>query len=421
MFLESHYWQSRFHTVDGISTTTRKAVRKNAIRSICWGSLGGSIVSSDDLSLATDDADTDIADVVFAHVARTIAHIASLDGWEGLVPDAAAAFVTTNADTEPTFGDVDTPPDNGQDADTTDFTTAGVTADGLLAVAYVTATGNTFDLGELTGTVTHYWFDPTSGDTTAPTTGQPTYPGNNDAGDPDWLLVFTGTPEITGTVAVTLANFTSTASGTETISGSSAQTLAAFTSTAAGAVVITGTVAVTLADATSAASGTEAITGSAAVVLADATSAASGALVISGSVAVTLADVTSNASGGIGDFITGSAAVTLANATSTATGTVVITGAVGVVLADCTSNASGIVAPPVTGSAAIALEAFTGNATGQVIANVTGTAAVILAAFTAAAFGQTGIPDIGSPVRARLTRSTTASAFASGTTATEFD
>jgi hypothetical protein len=192
LFVESHYWQSRFHTVDGISTTTRKAVRKNAIRAICWGSLGGSIVSSDDLSLATTDADTDITDVVFAHVARTIAHIASLDGWEGLVGDYAAAFVTTNADTEPTQGDVDTPPDNGQDADTTDFTTAGVTADGMLAVVYVTATGNTFDLGELTGTPTHYWFDPTSGDTTAPTTGQPTYPGNNDAGDPDWLLIFLG-------------------------------------------------------------------------------------------------------------------------------------------------------------------------------------------------------------------------------------
>jgi hypothetical protein len=194
MFLESHYWQSRFHTVDGISTTTRKAVRKNAIRAICWGSLGGSIVSSDDLSLATDTADTDLTDVVFAHVARTIAHIASLDGWEGLVPDAAAAFVTTNADTEPPFGSVDTPPATGNDADTTDFTTAGITADGLLAVVYVTASGNTFALGELVGTPIHYWFDPTSGDTTAPTTGQPTYPGNNDAGDPDWLLVFLSQP-----------------------------------------------------------------------------------------------------------------------------------------------------------------------------------------------------------------------------------
>jgi hypothetical protein len=47
---------------------------------------------------------------------------------------------------------------------------------------------------------------------------------------------------------------------------------------------------------------------------------------------------------------------------------------------------------------------------------------VILAAFTAAAFGQTGIPDIGSPVRSRLTRATTASTFTTtGTTATEFD
>jgi hypothetical protein len=362
MFLESHYWQSRFHTVDGISTTTRKAVRKNAIRSICWGGLGGSIVSSDDLSLATGDADTDIGDVVFAHVARTIAHIASLDGWEGLVPDSAAAFVTTNADTEPTFGDVDSPPADGQDADTTDFTTAGVTADGLLAVVYVTATGNTFDLGELTGTVTHYWFDPTSGDTTAPTTGQPSYPGNNDAGDPDWLLVFTGTPEITGTAAVTLANFTSTASGTETITGTSAQTLADVTSSASGSVVFTGTAAVTLADFTSSASGTETITGSAAVTLADATSTATGAETITGSAAVTLADFTSNASGGIGDFITGSTAVTLADATSTATGAVVITGTVAVVLADVTSTATGTVIQNVTGTAAVTLDDFTSSA-----------------------------------------------------------
>ncbi len=377
MMVETHYWQSRFHTVDGISTTTRKAVRKQVGRAITWGALAGAIPSSDDLSLATTSADTDLTDVVFAHCARIMNHVTSLSGWETLVPDYSAGFVTTNADTVPTQGDVDTPPANGNDADTTDFTTASVAVDGSFAVAYVTATGNTFDLTELTGTPTHYWFDPMSGDTSTPTTGQPTYPGNNDAGDPDWLLVFLGGVEITGTAAATLTAFTSTATATETFTGSSAQTLAAFTSTASGAEAFTGSSAQTLAAFTSTATGAESFTGTS---------------------AQTLAAFTSTASGSVTAPTTGSAAVTLAAATSTAAGTETFTGTSAQTLVDFTTAAAGTVIAPVVGTSAQTLIDFTAAAAGIVANPVTGTSAQTLVDFTSTAFGLGGDLAVPPPI-----------------------
>lgn len=91
----------------------------------------------------------------------------------------------------------------------------------------------------------------------------------------------------TGTVAVTLADFTSDASGTVAtgITGTVAVTLDACTSSASGTHTpppITGTAAITLADFTSSASGTftaSGITGTAAVTLANVTPSASGVVV----------------------------------------------------------------------------------------------------------------------------------------------
>lgn len=81
-----------------------------------------------------------------------------------------------------------------------------------------------------------------------------------------------------GTAAVTLANFTSSATGTETLTGTSANTLAAFTSSASGTVSFTGTSATTLANFTASGTGTMAqnATGTAAVTMANFTSTASG-------------------------------------------------------------------------------------------------------------------------------------------------
>lgn len=81
---------------------------------------------------------------------------------------------------------------------------------------------------------------------------------------------------VTGTIAVTLANFTSAISGTSTHSGTIAVTLAAHTSAISGAKSHLGTLAVTLANFTSAIAAAKSHVGTMAVTLADFTSAIAG-------------------------------------------------------------------------------------------------------------------------------------------------
>lgn len=87
-----------------------------------------------------------------------------------------------------------------------------------------------------------------------------------------------GSVNPSGTAAVTLADFTSSATGTETLTGSAAITLAAFTSSASGTVSFTGTSTNTLAAFTGSATGTvaQSVTGTAAITLQDFTSSATG-------------------------------------------------------------------------------------------------------------------------------------------------
>lgn len=130
----------------------------------------------------------------------------------------------------------------------------------------------------------------------------------------------------TGTVAVTLADFTSSASGNVTISGTSAQTLAGFTSTASGKVTVTGSAAVTIADFTSAAAGSVTVTGTIPVTLANFTSSATGNVSIPGSAAVTLEVFVGLASGTVAPDGTVAAILDAFTMTSTPTVTAVTTG-----------------------------------------------------------------------------------------------
>jgi hypothetical protein len=149
--------------------------------------------------------------------------------------------------------------------------------------------------------------------------------------------------DVTGTVAVTLAAFTSSASGSVANPGSNgAAVLDPFVGAATGTVVFTGTAAVTLQNFTASAFATEAITGTVAQTLADLTGTASGSEAITGTVAVTLANFASSAAGA--ETITGAVARTLANFICAATGSSLSAG----------------------GSAAVVLEAFEGEAEGTV-------------------------------------------------------
>jgi hypothetical protein len=105
--------------------------------------------------------------------------------WQDLVPDSAHRLVTEGFGT---FGDKD-------------YTTAGQTPDGRLALVYVpTGTAPTLDLSRLAGPVRATWADPSTGRSIrvpgGPLTAEGSHtfdvPGPNAAGDRDWLLVLTG-------------------------------------------------------------------------------------------------------------------------------------------------------------------------------------------------------------------------------------
>lgn len=174
---------------------------------------------------------------------------------------------------------------------------------------------------------------------------------------------------VTGTVAVTQAAQTSAASGTETFTATSAASQDAQTSTASGTVAnpVTGNVAVTQAAQTSTATGAESFTGTAAATQADQTSTASAVETITGTSATTQANQTSTASGVVGDAASGTLAETQDDQTSTASGTVVVV---------------------ITGSAAITQAAQT--STGTAVETFTGTSANVQADQGAVAVGVLG-------------------------------
>jgi len=117
--------------------------------------------------------------------AQQIAHVNALFGsrrWYDLVPDQAHALVTDGLGT---YG-------------TLDYLTAARTPDGKLGLAYLPSSRTvTVDLSQLSGSVSARWYDPTNG-TYAAIDGSPfantgsrqfTPPGDNAAGDDDWVLV----------------------------------------------------------------------------------------------------------------------------------------------------------------------------------------------------------------------------------------
>jgi hypothetical protein len=114
--------------------------------------------------------------------------------WYNLVPDQGHATVTGGFGT---FGNAN-------------YVTAAKTPDGHLAMAYMPSSRTlTVDMSKLSGSVVARWFDPTNGAYTD-IAGSPfansgnrnfTTPGNNSAGDGDWVLVL----EVGVTVSLSLS------------------------------------------------------------------------------------------------------------------------------------------------------------------------------------------------------------------------
>lgn len=108
--------------------------------------------------------------------------------WYNLVPDQAHTVVTAG------FGTYN----GGGSLGSNDYATTARTLDGKLVMTYMPTTRTiTVDMTKLSGPVLARWYDPANG-TFKPIAGSPfantgsrqfTPPGNNDAGDGDWVLV----------------------------------------------------------------------------------------------------------------------------------------------------------------------------------------------------------------------------------------
>jgi chitodextrinase len=110
--------------------------------------------------------------------------------WYNLLPDQNHTVVTAGYGTFSTVGNTSA----------SNYMTTAYLPDGSLVMAYVpTIRTFTVQMTQLAGTVTAQWFDPTNGTyTTVPGSPFPntqsqtfTTPGNNSAGDSDWILLLT--------------------------------------------------------------------------------------------------------------------------------------------------------------------------------------------------------------------------------------
>jgi len=112
--------------------------------------------------------------------------------WYALAPDQNHTLVTSGYGTQETI-----PDPNCLD---TNYVTTSYLTDGTVSVSYApVSTSLTFDLSRYSGSVTAQWYDPTSGNFNT-VSGSPfansgtrvfTTPGQNSAGDSDWVLLLT--------------------------------------------------------------------------------------------------------------------------------------------------------------------------------------------------------------------------------------
>lgn len=243
--------------------------------------------------------------------------------------------------------------------------------------------GGTYVAPGVTGTVAV-----TTGDDTSSASGSTTVQGSVNLTTGDDTSTASGSPVVSGTVSVTTADDTSNASGSvgAAVDGTASITTADDTSSASGTTTVQGTSAVTTADDVSNASGTTIVVGTSNVTTADDTSSANGTTIVTGSVSVTTADDTSSASGSVGGGVDGSANITTQDDTSSATGTTTILGVASDVTGDDTSTASG--STTVVGFASVTTNDDTSTASGNAGA-ITGTVEVTTGNDIASAFGTT--------------------------------
>src|SRR5438094_348105 len=202
LFMEEHYEDETLFSELG----TPNILRRQEYWSLISGALAGHMYGS----YWTDRFATNWQSHLNTQAVRELGYFKSLMtsvAWYNLVPDQTHSLLTAGYGT---FGDTGHVGNN-------DCAMAAKAPDGSLAIIYTPVSHNmTVAMGNFAGLVTARWFDPTN-NTFQTVVGSPfpntgshnfTTPGNNSAGDPDWVLLLQAalgspTPTPTATAAST--------------------------------------------------------------------------------------------------------------------------------------------------------------------------------------------------------------------------
>jgi hypothetical protein len=211
---------------------------------------------------------TALSTTAVSHTKAMLDAFVSLPGWHKVAADTGNVFLTSGQGTDLASGSQN----NGVvDPLESDYATAAVAGDGSAAVIYLpTSRAITIDTSKLGTGMTAQKVDPTTGTATALTvsSGSIAAPGNNAAGDSDWLYLFTATPFATaGTASISLAAPSISGSAGIKVNGASLVTLGALSAGASGASITPGAGTVGLPTPLASVSGSLRTTGTAASTL----------------------------------------------------------------------------------------------------------------------------------------------------------
>jgi Protein of unknown function (DUF4038)/Putative collagen-binding domain of a collagenase len=179
---------------------TPQVCRKNQCWVYCSGASAGYLYGNNNLYLFASGWANQI-NTPGATQLTYITNFLQRAPWYNLVPDLSHTFVTAGYGTAfPLSRLVPTNATQGTVIPDT-YVTASITPDGTFAIAYLpVSTTINVAMNQFSGSVTAVWMDP-SNNTFSTVTGGPfsnsgtksfTTPGNNSAGNPDWVLYFTG-------------------------------------------------------------------------------------------------------------------------------------------------------------------------------------------------------------------------------------
>lgn len=175
----------------GGPATTDETIRRTLLWAYTSGAAGD-IIGTDNWDGPTGWVATNPR-TAYTHVKYIRTAIQSLDWWK-LVPDESNTFLTSGQGTQTATGTQDF---NMVDPLESTYATASIASDGSLALVYVpTARSFTINTAKLGANSKGWRIDPTTGVSTALSsiTSSVASPGNNAAGQSDWLYKFTADP-----------------------------------------------------------------------------------------------------------------------------------------------------------------------------------------------------------------------------------